>query len=131
MSSLPRRPMSAALKTADLSPEEMAFVTGGTPSTTATIGLAKPDVSRLAVDPPLEPEMAAPAVKHKSPLRKETAATGMASGLVNLSFRIPAEIHVALMRASFDRKLQRQEPWTQQEIVADAIAAWLKKQGYL
>jgi hypothetical protein len=35
------------------------------------------------------------------------------------------------MRASFDRKLKREKPWTQQDIAAEALSLWLKKHGYL
>jgi hypothetical protein len=47
------------------------------------------------------------------------------------TLRMPAEIHNALICASFERKMQRQDPWTQQEIAADALAAWLRKQSFL
>jgi hypothetical protein len=35
------------------------------------------------------------------------------------------------MRAPFDRKLKREKPWTQQDIAAEALTLWLKKNGYL
>jgi hypothetical protein len=43
--------------------------------------------------------------------------------------RIPPEIQNALIRASFERKMQRQDPWTQQDIAAEALGQSLKKQG--
>jgi len=34
------------------------------------------------------------------------------------------------MQAAFDRKMKRQRPFTQQEIVSEALSLWLKKHGY-
>ena len=53
------------------------------------------------------------------------------AGLAFLSFRLPPEIAQALLKASLDRKLKRLRPWTQQEIAAEALSAWLRKQDYL
>ncbi|OYW23857.1 MAG: hypothetical protein B7Z55_03120 [Planctomycetales bacterium 12-60-4] len=53
------------------------------------------------------------------------------AGAVSLNVRIEPEISTALLRASMDRKIQRLDPFTQRDIVADALADWLKKHGYL
>ena len=41
------------------------------------------------------------------------------------------EIPNALVRASAERKVKRQKPFTQQEIVAEAVTQWLRKNGFL
>lgn len=53
------------------------------------------------------------------------------AGAVSLNVRIEPEISTALLRASMDRKIQRLDPFTQRDIVAEALAAWLKMNGYL
>lgn len=51
-------------------------------------------------------------------------------GLVSLNIRIAPPIMAALLRASMDRKIQRLEPCTQRDIVSEALATWLKTNGY-
>jgi hypothetical protein len=45
--------------------------------------------------------------------------------------RINLETSAALRRASVDRKVNRQNPASQQEIVQAALDSWLKENGYL
>ena len=51
--------------------------------------------------------------------------------LVALSVRIPANLSVALLRASTERRIQGLKPFRQQEMVAEALGQWLKKSGFL
>ena len=129
--------MSAALKTVDdLTPEALAFIKKGTPT---------PQVERPVVALPKEAASpkSAPASEGSAPenvaetpkiprtkisVQKEEVPAVV--GVVGLSFRLPIELHHALMRASSDRKIKRQQPWTQQEIAAEALSVWLKKGGY-
>ena len=48
----------------------------------------------------------------------------------NLSVRIDSRIADALLRAMTERRIHRIAPSTQQDIVAEAMVAWLKKNGY-
>jgi hypothetical protein len=48
----------------------------------------------------------------------------------NLSVRIDSRIADALLRAMTERRIERIAPSTQQDIVAEAMVAWLKKNGY-
>jgi len=126
--------MSAALKTADISPEALAFVSRGTPKpvfSSPTPQEPTPQPEAVASTQARQTLADADAVAPRS--RPAAAkATPVASGaVVGLSFRLPLEIHNALMRASFERKMEKQEPWTQQDIAAEAFTNWLKKQGYL
>jgi len=52
-------------------------------------------------------------------------------GLAQLSIRLPAEIPQMLLRVSLDRKLKHAKPWTQQDIVAEAMMQWFKRNGCL
>jgi hypothetical protein len=53
-----------------------------------------------------------------------------ATGTVSITVRLPADIPARLLRVSTERKLNRIRPWTQQEIMAEALAQWLSKNGY-
>jgi hypothetical protein len=138
MPSPERRPMSVALKTAEnLPPEALAFIREGTPKPQ----VEKPVVAVAAVDngaSRLEERRDAPgpgmaeaprAVRAKAHVAKEEEPAVV--GVVGLTFRLPVQIHHALMRAAFERKFRRERPWTQQEIAAEALTIWLKKSGYL
>ena len=48
----------------------------------------------------------------------------------NLSVRIDSRIAAALLRAMTERRIEGLAPSTQQDIVAEAMVAWLKKNGY-
>ena len=116
----PRRSMSAALQTVELSPEAMALIKEGTP---------KPQVER----PVFVPDRVATILEETPPRQKATRQKPVPQppGWAYASFRLPVDLIPALMRASLDRKIQRMEPWTQQGIAAEAIGHWLKKNGYL
>ena len=135
MPSSPRRPMSAALKTVELNREVLAFIKEGTPQPQFPKPAVEPVLVKselaLAADEFLEPaeEPSKPARMRATAPKAETFVVG--PGLVFTSLRLPAEIPHALLRASFDRKLKREKPWTQQDIAAEALAFWLKKHGYL
>lgn len=55
------------------------------------------------------------------------AAQPPALGMVGLHTRIDAKLHNGLLRAAMDRKLQRRPGATVQDIVGEAVAAWLEK----
>ena len=48
----------------------------------------------------------------------------------NLRVRIDSRITAALLRAMTERRIHAIAPSTQQDIVAEAMVAWLKKNGY-
>lgn len=138
MTQIPRRPMSAALRTADLPPEMLAFVKAGTPQPQiASIVKEKPvqlepasgktTESTPVVPPQLEAEERLRSTKPRTSREPEPVAH---PGLVSLSIRVPPEVPEGLVRASAERKIKRLKPWTQQEIAAEAIAQWLKRNGY-
>ena len=118
--------MSVALQTGNVTPEGLAFVRGALPS-----AVSVSSESAKAV----EISKAPPAVESGSRPTSRTmkghpvAASSRHPVLVGLSTRIDADLHEGLMRASFERKLARQEPWTHQDILSEALASWLKKAG--
>lgn len=131
--------MSAALQTVEeLPPAAIAFIKEGTPK--PRIERQENSESRSLDEPPLEAAAAQngravvapeePAPRRRTEVRREDLTIPV-DVMVGLSFRVPFELQQGLLRMSSDRKLKRQSPWTQQEIAAEALAAWLKKQGYL
>jgi hypothetical protein len=44
-----------------------------------------------------------------------------------MTFRLPAALSGRLGRVSAERKLRRQRPFSQQDIVAEALDEWLKR----
>jgi hypothetical protein len=47
--------------------------------------------------------------------------------LVPQTFRLPQRLVEDLARAAIERKIKRRKPWSQQDIVAEAIEEWLRK----
>lgn len=50
---------------------------------------------------------------------------------MQLNTRLSAELGTALLTASWNRRMQRMLPFTQQDIVAQALTDWLRTNGYL
>jgi len=115
-----------------LSPDEQSFLeTGKTakaepkPKSEATSKKENPPMARAALKENFAQRPTAQ-VSPSSALPQFTMA-----GAVSLNVRIEPEISTALLRASMDRKIQRLDPFTQRDIVAEALAEWLKNHGYL
>lgn len=137
-----RRPLSQALKTADLPPGAMEFIRAGTPQPVQQSSSGGPPVTLKDI-PRVEPTSDTPApmgaespespVKANKPrLAREMALEQLPPrNLVTLSIRVPSDITDALLRASTERKLKRIKAHTQQEIAAEALTLWLERNGYL
>jgi hypothetical protein len=50
---------------------------------------------------------------------------------VPMTVRVPTRIPEALLKAASERKLKKTKPYTQQDIVAEALQNWLQKHGYM
>jgi len=123
-----RRTLSAALQTGSLTDAALDFVKAGIARpapepVAASIVPAKP----AAVE---EPCPVAQSVKQRLRISDDDEKEAEA-GLVSLTVRVPRIVPPGLLLASVDRKLKRQRPWTQQEIVAEALTHWLQQHGYL
>ena len=125
-----------------LTPEEQAFLDKGsnTPSKAKPKAASrpKPKPKEKPTTRKEEPVMARPAIKEdftqriEPPVQQSPMMSGFSMpGVVSLNTRIDPEISAALLTASMQRKIQRQQPFTQQDIVAEALRMWLKSQGYL
>lgn len=123
-----RRTLSVALQTGSLTDAALDFVKAGSPKPPADAVLSAVVPSQpAAVD---EPRPVAQSVKQRLRISDDDEKEAEA-GLVSLTVRVPRIVPPGLLLASVDRKLKRQRPWTQQEIVAEALTHWLQEHGYL
>ena len=136
-----RRSMSAALQTVDLPPEAVALIRAGTPqplmahpvlagasapapiaaSSAESEGVSENAGERIVADKTPR-RSAKPRALPEREAEPEPAGSGAA-----LTVRLPGNLPQQLLRASMTRKLCRQRPYTQREIVAQAIRDWLKR----
>ena len=112
----PRRTLSTALQTGKLTNEAMAFVNGVGTNGAKPIAPANDSNVPLATPPSNGIHIAAPAPVEVSSV-----------GTVSMTFRLPSELSSRLIRMSVERKLKRQPPFSQQDIVADALTQWLAR----
>ena len=124
----PKRTMSQALHTGNLSAEAAAFVAAGAAGTTvASAPPPGPSRDARANMLPVTVPAAAPESRElafrNSPLPAERRAP------VSMTFRLPAELPSALLRVAMERKLRGEQPCTQQDIVAEAVRQWLRRHG--
>ncbi len=149
-----RRSMTAALQSAvELPPEALALIKAGTPKPQSANPLVTPQelerpfaATPVAVAPP-ETEESTPVAESSpqlepsrpalSPRRPRGRPKGSVSRegeegvrLVGTSYRLPEDLVFRVMKASAERKIRRMHPWAQQDLVADALNAWLKAAGY-
>ena len=126
-----RRSMTDALRTGELTEEGLAFVAGKEPPghrVSVAAASARPPDSKPAVRRLPKPPTETPIPNAVSDLRPVTM---VGAGTVSITVRLPGSLPARLLRASVERKLRREIPFTQQEIVAEALTAWLQQHGYL
>lgn len=108
-----------------ISDEEREFIEAGKPQPAT-----KPSVQE---EPPA-PKSEVPAVAReetptprKSPAPRKNPAPAAPPVLVSQTYRLPADLVKDLTIAAVARKLERSAPWSQQDIVAEALREWLQK----
>jgi hypothetical protein len=111
-----------------LTPEEEAFLKLTTPPKQQSI---KPKPKKKKESPP----MSRPATKENfapdEPVASNNPAQYSLVGTGSINARIDPAIATALLRASVERRIERQPPSTQRDIIAEALSDWLKKHGHL
>lgn len=130
-----RRTLSEALRGGSLGEEARAFVTGDGPPAAPVQGPAIAGEIAMATAA-LSPGVAAPTNPPPTPLHlthmtKLTLPTSPAvvPAIVSMTFRLPASLTARLARVSAERKLRRERPFHQQDIVAEALSEWLRYHG--
>jgi hypothetical protein len=88
----------------------------------------KPESADLSV----VPERPFRSIGSEPPRRRRSKATGVTPiGLIPVTVRLRPELAGALKRASLERQLAGEEPFSQQDIVEQAIEPWLRSNGYM
>jgi len=126
----PKRTMNQALRAVDLGADAAAFVAAGAPGVPAR-SKPGPDATPLSGTEADEPTEARPRVSRPPSNRSSHHAASPAErrAPVSMTFRLPAELPPALLRAALERKLRGEQPCTQQDIVAAAVRDWLQRHG--
>jgi hypothetical protein len=119
--------MSAALQPPVVSPEALAIIAQGTPKPLTQNPAVVVDA--VKVQPAAAPK-ASEEPQHPAKARVEKEREVQSVAIVSVTFRLPANIPPTLLKASSDRKIKKIHPFTQQDIVAEALTDWLKKNGY-
>jgi hypothetical protein len=124
----PKRTMSQALHSVNLSAEAAAFVAAGAAGSAvaATPPPAPAPADRANLSLVTVP-VAASAARETAFVHSPLAAARRAP--VSMTFRLPAELPSALLRVAMERKLRGEPPCTQQDIVAQAVREWLERNG--
>ena len=86
-----------------LPPEQVAFIKGEAPPATVASPSDKPRPTSL----------------ERSPRER-----------VTLTVRLESDIVAALVRASAERKIRQETPYTQQDIISEALKQWLFEAGF-
>jgi hypothetical protein len=119
--------MSDALQ--NLPPEAVALIKEGTPKPQTQTPMLASVAATVQPRPLTLPKPVTEAQQLPRPkAQKENAQQPTA--LVSMTVRVPAGIPATLLKASSDRKLKKISPYTQQDIVAEALTTWLQKNGY-
>jgi hypothetical protein len=118
---MPRRSLIESI-----SDEEREFIEAGRPqSTTQSIVREEVPAVREKISRPKDEEPAAP--KKPAPPRKTPSVATLPPVLISQTYRLPAELVKELTKTAVARKLDRTPPWSQQDIVAEALKQWLDK----
>ncbi len=126
-----RRSMNQALRPIDLPPEAIALIREGRPMPQAVPVLDENPEPTVPNQP--EPKPKVTRKLENKPIERQPVETGSTLEVrsVSRSFRLPENLLVALLRASTERRISRIKPFTQEEMVADAIREWLTKNRLL
>lgn len=120
----PNRSLTEALETARLPEAALAFVNAGAP--VARVQLAVPNADMIPEAPMAAGNVTLTKTSPRYP-SAEGAPLALPPGPVSMTFRMPADLPEALLRVSMARKLRRLKPWTQQDIVTEAVREWLTR----
>jgi hypothetical protein len=117
--------MLQAVKPLAIPPKVAAFINEGAPKP----GTPNPMISTPAL---ISASGAPKPVTPFEPSRKaKKELAGELTPLVSVNVRLPADLSKLLLKASSERKLRKSHPYTQQNIIAEALQNWLHKNGYM
>lgn len=78
-----------------------------------------------STNPPSEPP-------HPTDMRSKSSPnlSVVVPAIVSMTFRLPAPLAAQLVGVATERKLQREKPFTQQDIVVESLRQWFLRNGY-
>ena len=118
---MPRRSLIESI-----SDEERDFIEAGRPQST-TQPIVREETPAVREEAPAPKDEEPPAPKKPPAPRKAPSAAALPPVLVSQTYRLPAELVKELTKTAVARKLDRTPPWSQQDIVAEALKEWLNK----
>lgn len=73
-----------------------------------------------------------PSPEHRTTMTLKTApnVSVVVPAIVSMTFRLPAPLSAQLVTVASERKLHRERPFTQQDIVCEALRQWFVRNGY-
>lgn len=127
-----RRSLELAL---EMTPGVEQYITHGPAKVTAPAPQEKQPKSQRIDKNPVKSEISSsnrPRAKVKKSTRRpqiNAQQKTLSQALVAITTRFQPATADALRRTSLERKLERQNPWSQQEIIELAVQQWLKSSG--
>src|SRR5271165_2928314 len=117
-----------------VSPEARDFIQAGTLKSQFVQTDSKEEAGEVTPPAPLETKAVEQRSEAQQPAKKripkQVNQTEEESPLpirVPQTYRLPQRLVEDLARAAIERKIKRRKPWSQQDIVAEAIREWLSK----
>jgi hypothetical protein len=117
-----------------VSPEARDFIEAGTPKPQFVQAPPEGAGEKSTALVPEPEETVIPSVEKKeisiptpAPIVHQPAGEIPLPVLIPQTFRLPQRLVEDLARAAIERKIKRRKPWSQQDIVAEAIKEWLRK----
>lgn len=123
-----RKSLVQSLQTAELPQEAFRIIQEGSVKSIAARG--KVEVHRDDLDQTEPTEKISLSAKQARPGVSNESRRALNRGLVGISARVSEELAETLMRVSFERRLEQRPPFTQREILVQALNQWLKRNGY-
>src|SRR5271165_3542841 len=111
-----------------VSPEARDFIQAGTLKSQFVQTDSKEEAGEVTLPAPLEKQRSEAQQPAKKRIPKQVNQTEEESPLpirVPQTYRLPQRLVEDLARAAIERKIKRRKPWSQQDIVAEAIGEWL------
>jgi hypothetical protein len=109
-----------------ISEEEREFIDAGKPQR-VTEPTVQEGAATVRETPPPVPKDEQSAAKKPAAAKKATAVAAAPTVLLSQTYRLPEDLVKELTKAAVDRKFARTAPWSQQDIVAEALREWLHK----
>jgi hypothetical protein len=114
------------------SPEARDFIQAGTPKPQFVQTDSKEEAGEVTPPAPLETKAVEQRSEAEQPAKKRMPKQATEEGdesplpiRIPQTYRLPQRLVEDLARVAIERKIKRRKPWSQQDIVAEAIGEWL------